>query len=234
MTAILKRELHAYFFTPLGYVFIGVYYLFAGYFFYTYNLFGATTDTSPLFSQLFSVTLFMTPVLTMRLLCEERHLKTERQLFTSPVSRGAIVAGKYFSALIVYVAAISIILVDAVILAYYGKPDWPVIIGNYAGLLMLGCAQIAICLFLSSFTESQFIAVVFGFCVSLLLILIDAVSLLMGGGFLQDLLLAISFNNRYSPFTMGFFDPGGAVYFISVAALFVLLTAAALDKRRWD
>ena len=70
MTAIFKREIYAYFDTPLGYVFLAVYYLFAGYFFYNYNLYANSTDMRALFEILFTVTLFLVPILTMRLMSE--------------------------------------------------------------------------------------------------------------------------------------------------------------------
>jgi ABC-2 type transport system permease protein len=231
MAAIFRREMHAYFTTPLGYVFLAAVFFFNGYFFYTYNLIGATTDTSQLFGQLFTVVLFVSPLLTMRLLPEDRHLNIDRQLFSAPVSRGAIAAGKYLSAVLVYSAAITSVFSGAAIMSAYGRPDWPVIFGNYAGLLLAGCALISICLFLSSFTESQFIAALAGFFVSLMLTMLDAASLLMGGGRLQQAMLAVSFSNRYSPFAMGVFDIGGAAYFIGVAAFFVALTAAVLERR---
>jgi len=234
MVAVFKREIKAYFFSPLGYIFIGVVFFFTGYLFYTYNLFAATTDASSAYSRLFIVMLFMTPILTMRLLSEERGLKTERQLFASPLSRGQIVLGKYFSAIFIYAVSISYSLINAAIISIYGKPDWPAIFGSYAGLLLLGCALAAVCLFLSSFTGSQFISVVFGFCAALFLMLIDAISLLIGDGALQRVLLAVSFNNRYAPFASGILDVCGIVYFLSVAALFVSLTAVMLDKRRWS
>ena len=232
MIAIFKRELRAYFMLPLGYVFIGAAYFFTGFFFYTYNLLGATTDTSRLFGQLFTAVLFLIPVLTMRLLSEERRLKTDRQLFAAPVSIGAIVAGKYLSALLVYAGAISGSLLATAALSGYGRPDWPVAAGNYIGLFLLGGALIAVCMFISSLTESQFIAAVGGFAVGLVLLLLDAASLNMGSGAAQKLLFSVSFNNRYSPFTMGIFDFGAAIFFISVAALFIALTAASLEKRQ--
>ena len=234
MAAILKRELHAYFFTPLGYIFLAVIFFFTGYFFFTYNLFGTTTDTSSLFGQLFTVALFTSPILTMRLLPEDRRLRIDRQLLASPISQYAVAIGKYLSALIVYAISISGALLMVAVMSFYGRPDWPVVVGNYIGLLLLGCALIAICLFLSSFTESQFIAVICGFAASLALTLLDALSLRMGSGFMQDALLTISFNNRYIPFTMGIFDIGGAIFFTSVAAMFVMLTAAVLEKRWWS
>ena len=233
MTAICKRELRAYFLSPLGYVFIAAIFFFTAYFFFTYNLFGATTDTSSMFGQLFTVVLFMSPILTMRLLPEDRHLNIDRQLSSTPISKGAVAAGKFLSAALVYAAAIFGAPLMVAIMSYYGRPDWPVVIGNYFGLLLAGCALIAICMFLSSFTESQFIAAVCGFAASLLLVLLDAVSLRMGSGLWQNILLSVSFNNRYTPFTMGIFDIGGAIFFVSVAALFVTLTAAVLDRRRW-
>ena len=119
MTAILKREFLAYFRTPLGYVFISAMYLFTGYFFFTFNIFGNTTNTSNLFATLFSVVLFLIPVLTMRLLSEERRAKTDQTLLTAPVSRLCIVLCKYFAALCVYAIAISGTLVVAAILQVY-------------------------------------------------------------------------------------------------------------------
>ena len=101
MKGIFKRELRAYFFTPLGYVLIGAMYFFTAYYFFTYNLYGNTTDTSTLFSMLFSVALFLVPALTMRLLSEERRSKTEQTLLTAPVSRIGIVLSKYAAALVV-------------------------------------------------------------------------------------------------------------------------------------
>jgi ABC-2 type transport system permease protein len=180
---------------------------------------------------MFTVVLFMSPILTMRLLPEDRRLKIDRQLFSSPVSRGAIVAGKYFSAAFIYAIAIAGTLSAALAMSRYGKPEWPVIVGNYIGLLFVGCALISICMFLSSFTESQFIAAIAGFGVSLMTMLLDSLSLRMGGGAAQDLLLSLSFNSRYGPFAAGVFDIGGAVFFVSAAALFASLTAASLERR---
>ena len=115
MRAILKREFRAYFLTPLGYVLIAAMAFFTNYYFFTYNLYGATTDFSTLFSMLFPVVLFLVPVLTMRLLSEDKRLKTDQLLLTAPVSRISIVLGKYFAALFVYLIAISFSMIDALI-----------------------------------------------------------------------------------------------------------------------
>ena len=234
MAAIFKREFKAYFHTPLGYVIIAVAYFFTGYYFFTYNIYGGTTDFTQLFSLLFSVVLFLIPVLTMRLMSEEKKTRTDQLLLTAPVSRTCIILGKYFSALCVFLIAISGTLVTAVIASCYGKVDWPCVIGNFLGLILLGAAQIAICLFLSSITESQVIAAVLGFAVSLFLMLVDAVSYVISSRFLQAVFSYISFNERYAPFTLGVVELKNIIFFLSVAALFCVFSTAVLERKRWN
>lgn len=234
MRAILKREFRAYFLTPLGYVLIAAMAFFTNYYFFTYNLYGATTDFSTLFSMLFPVVLFLVPVLTMRLLSEDKRLKTDQLLLTAPVSRISIVLGKYFAALFVYLIAISFSMIDALIASIYAAVEWPVVIGHFAGLFLLGAALISVCMFLSGLTESQVIAAVLGFVVSLFLMLIDALSYVVSNAFLQEIFHYMSFNDRYVPFTYGILDFSNALFFLSFAALFLFLSTAVLEKRRWS
>ncbi|MCF0228200.1 MAG: ABC-2 transporter permease [Parasporobacterium sp.] len=234
MSAIFKREFRAYFHTPLGYVIIAAVYFFTGYYFYTYNIYGGTTDFMQLFSLLFSVVLFIIPVLTMRLMSEEKKTKTDQLLLTAPVSGAGIVIGKYLSAVCVYIIAIAGTLLAAVIASFYGKVDWPCVTGNFIGLLLLGLAQIAICLFLSSITESQVIAAVLGFAVSLFLRLVDGISYVTGSPLLQKFFGYISFNERYSPFTLGIIELKNIVFFISAAVLFCIFSTAVLERKRWN
>ncbi len=234
MKAIFKRELRAYFHSPLGYVIIAVAYFFTNYYYFTYNLYGNTTDFTTLYSMMFSVVLFLVPVLTMRLMSEEKRAKTDQLLLTAPVSRTGIVLGKYFSAVVVYSVAISATLIDAVITSFVAIVDWPSVLGNFLGIFLLGLALIAICLFLSSITESQVIAAVMGFAVSLFLVLIDAISYVVSGSFWQTLFAYLSFNTRYEPFTLGIIDLPSAVFFVSVAALFIAFSVVTLERRRWS
>lgn len=234
MRAVFKRELSAYFQSPLGYVFIAAVYFFTAYYFFTYNLYRNTTDMSTMFDQLFSVVLFLVPILTMRLMSEDKRAKTDQLLLTAPVSRTGIVLGKYLSALIVYLIAISGTLVMSLVLSAFAAPDWPVIIGNIVGLILLGASLIAICMFLSSITESQVIAAVCGFAVSLFLILVDALVYVVSGEVFKRFFSYLSFSDRYNGFTIGIIDLSNVLFFVSVAALFILLTAAVLEKRRWN
>lgn len=234
MYAILKRESRAYYRTPLGFVFIAAVFFFSGYFFFTFNLTQSTTDMSSLFSNLFPVVLFLVPVLTMRLFSEDKRLKIDQQLLTSPVTRKGIVLGKYFAAVGVFFTGILSTLLDAFIMSLYGTAHWPQIIGNFVGLFLLGITLIAICMFLSSLTESQVISAVCGFVVSLFLMLIDSFSSSVNGDFWQEFFRNISFNSRYMPFTMGILDLSNIVFFLSVSTLFIILTVTVLDRKRWN
>ena len=233
MYAILKRESGSYFRTPLGFVLIGAFFFFSGYFFITYNLYGSTTNMNSLFSNLFPVVLFLVPVLTMRLFSEEKRLKIDQHLMTSPVSRKSIVLGKFIAAVSIFLIGISSTLFDALLMSLYGKPDWYAVFGNFAGLFLLGVSLIAICLFYSSLTESQVIAAVCGFVTGLFLMLLDSLALTANNGFVRELLRAASFSSRYTPFTMGVFDWGNVLFFVSVCGYFLCLTVAAVDKNRW-
>lgn len=233
MRAIFKRELRAYFLTPLGYVIVAVMYFFTGYYFFTYNLYGNTTDTSTLFSMLFSVAMFLVPVLTMRLLSEERRARTEQTLLTAPVTRLGIVLGKYAAALAIYLAAISGTLVMALVLQHYARPDWPVVLGNFIGLFLLGASLSAICLFISAFTESQVMAAVGGFGATLLLTLADALAYVVRSPGLKALFTWLSFHDRYETFTLGIVELSSLCFFLSMTGLFLALTVVALERRRW-
>ncbi len=234
MWAILKRESRAYYRTPQGFVIIAALFFFSGYFFFTFNLGLNTTDMSKVFSELFSVVLFVVPILTMRLFSEDKRLKIDQQLLTSPVTRTGIVLGKFLAAVGVYFTAIMSTLIAALVMSFFGRPDWPVIIGNFAGLFLLGVTLIAICSFLSSLTESQVIAAVSSFVVSLFLFVIDHLVYSVKSVFLQELLWNMSFNRRYIPFTFGVFEIQNVIFFLSVSAMFLCFTIAVLDRKRWS
>jgi ABC-2 type transport system permease protein len=89
-------------------------------------------------------------------------------------------------------------------------------------------------MFLSSLTESQVIAAVSGFGVSLFLVLVDSLSYVVTNSFLQTVFRALSFNDRYVPFTIGVLEFSNTIFFLSISALFLLFTVAVLDRRRWN
>lgn len=232
MKAIFLREIRTYFKGTLGYVFLGVTALFTGLYFYAYNLYGGATNFTSLFSTLFSVELFLIPILTMRLFSEERRQRTDQLLLTAPVSSSEIVMGKYLSVLCVYAMAIGFTLVDALVFSLLAHINWTLIWGNYAGLLLLGVALISICMFISVLTESQLIAAVGGFAISILVILLEALTPMVSNVRLQSIMGWLNFSSRYVPFTYGVFSMENVVFFISIAAMFVYLTMVRLERRR--
>lgn len=234
MRAILKREFRAYFQAPLGYVFCAAVFFFSGYYFFTYNLYENTTNMTKLFELLFPVVLIVVPILTMRLMSEEKRAGTDQLLLTAPVSRTGIVLGKYLAAVAVFLIAISSTLLQAIIMSFFAKPEWPVIIGNFTGLALLGMTLIAICTFLSALTESQLVAAILGFVASLFLMLVDALALVVNNRFLQALFRGLSFDDRYTAFTLGILELPNIVFFLSISFLFIAFTVITLDKARWS
>ena len=98
MAAIYKREMHSYLTSAVGYVFLAVFFAISGYYFFATSLVSNSTDLSYVFSNLFSIAIFLVPLLTMKLFSEERKQRTEQLLFTAPVRFTGVVLGKFLPA----------------------------------------------------------------------------------------------------------------------------------------
>lgn len=233
MSAIYKRELRTYFTTATGYVFLAVFYALSGFFFYSVNLAGSTTDLGGLFSTLLLVWVFLIPILTMRLLSEERRQKTDQLLLTAPVRLTDIVFGKFFAALTLFGAGIGIVVIYALVLAGLGNVDLWATVGSFLGISLLGAGLISIGLFISSLTENQVVSAVASIFIMLILYLIDSISSAVNNSVLSAVVSEISIFSRFKNFALGVFNLGDTVFYISVAALFLFLTVRLLEKRRW-
>ena len=234
MSAIFRRELGAFFTSGIAYVFLAVFYLLAGLFFYMYTLSSSTTDMSGMFSMLFAVIIFLIPILTMKSFSEEKKQKTEQGLLTAPVGLGVIVLGKYFATILMYIFGVSIVLIYALIISYFGSVDWGILFSNYLALILLGAAFIAIGMFISSLTENQVVAAVGGICSLLFLCLVDILTNYISIDFITDFLNSISFYNKYYEFTCGIFNLSSVLFYISTAVIFNFLTVRVFEKRRWS
>lgn len=232
MVAIMKRELSAYFSSAIGYIFLAVYYLFSGLFFQA-TLASNTGNMSMIFGNMFTIILFLTPILTMRLWSEEKKQKTDQALFTAPVKLLPVTLGKYFAALIVFIISLAINLVYAMVISFFTAPEWSVILGNMVGLFLLGAALIAIGMFISALTENQVIAAVGGFGVAFFVMLMDALPTIIPGDFFLKLITNLSFNNHYKEFSYGILNLTDVIFFLSVIVLFVFLTVRVFEKKRW-
>ena len=230
MSAIFRRELGAFFTSGIAYVFLAVFYLLAGLFFYMYTLSSSTTDMSGMFSMLFAVIIFLIPILTMKSFSEEK----KQNLLTAPVGLGGIVLGKYFATILMYIFGVSIVLIYALIISYFGSVDWGILFSNYLALILLGAAFIAIGMFISSLTENQVVAAVGGICSLLFLCLVDILTNYISIDFITDFLNSISFYNKYYEFTCGIFNLSSVLFYISTAVIFNFLTVRVFEKRRWS
>ena len=165
MLAIYKKELKSYLTSMQGYVFMSFIMLVLGIYFTAYNLNYASPDFGTTLNSVTFVFLIITPILTMRILAEEKRNKTDQLLFTSPVPIWKIVFGKYLGMVTIYLIPVVITLFYPLILAKYGTVSYPMTLTAIVGFFFLGCANIAVGLFLSSITESQVIAAVLTFVV---------------------------------------------------------------------
>jgi ABC-2 type transport system permease protein len=189
MLAVFRRELKAYFTSPLGYVFVGFFILIAGVFFAISNLLSGSPSYTGVLSNLTFIFLFLVPILTMRLFSEEMRQKTDQLLITSPLSITGIVLGKYLAAVAVFVITLLVTVLFPVIMSFYALLGlaWWEILGGYIGFLLMGCSFIAIGLFFSSVTDNQLIAAVETFAANLLIWILDYLSQSMPSGAVSGL-----------------------------------------------
>lgn len=231
MNAIRKHDLQSFFRSPLGYVFLGVFAALANLVFFANCILGSSSDLTSPFSFLLTILLFMTPILTMRMISEEYRQGTDRLLLTAPVRIWEIVAGKFLAAMgvILFCALLTVPWVIIVIIA--GKLAFASTVGCYVALIFAAMVFVSIGLFLSSVTESQLIAAVLSFAMFLGLYLIDSLSSSASGA-LATVLDWLSIFSRYDTFMSAQFSVSNLIYFLSLTALFLFLTGRVLEQRR--
>ena len=232
MKAIIKKELCIYFNTPIAWVFLSVMMCVSGIFFTLFNLFEANSSVSVIFSLLPWVFVVMIPLLTMRLVAEERSLKTDQLLLTAPISVSSIVWGKLFAALIVFMLSTVLMLIFPVILEFYSDVEWGVVVTNYLGFFLLGAALMSVGLFISSLTENQFTAAIITIAVLIAMFLLSGLDQSSGVVIVDKLLSIIGILKRYDSFFIGIVNIPDALYYISITLVFALFTIYRIEKRR--
>ena len=243
MKAIFKREFKAYFKSPIGFVFLAAFFAYASLMFVFINLNGQMTLMKYFFENISLIFIFVIPVLTMRTFAEERKSKTDQLLLTAPVKVTDIVLGKFFAAASVLLVAVVATMFYVVVLKCYGEPVFSEIFIGYLGLFLMGTFFISIGLFLSSLTQSQVIAAVSTLGIIFFLWFSSSINLqfstmLTGalswlGVALDWLVDFLAINNRFADFTLGVLNFVPVFYFVSLTALFLLLTVRVIEKRRW-
>ena len=247
MIAIFKKDFTSYFTSTLGYIVLGLYVMFSGFFFWSMCLVSGRDELLGVINNMSYATLFLVPLITMKSFAEEKRQKTDQALFTAPVRTVEIVCGKYLSAValyfictmgyFVYAMVLSVCVADVAI-------PWGHFMSGILGTFLMGASLLAINLFYSSLTEFQIIAAVLGLGTGLLIMLYDSIL-----GALQNFILTISKSTEYYEFLIldklslqghytnlikGVVNPADIIFYLSFIALFLFLTGRVLDKKRYE
>lgn len=232
MISVMRKEIEAYFTTPFGFVFIGIFLLLAGLTFTMSNLLGGNGDLLGMFGLLANVSFMTFPILTMRQYSEERKAGTEHLLLSSRLSVSGIVLGKYFAALTVFLLTLLATAAFPIILVIFGDPNVGGIFASYLGFFLFGSAMIAVCSFIASFTENQVIAAIASFGLLFLLVMLASFAKSVSLPVLKEILSALAISARYDEFIRGIFRPGPVSYYICYAAVFLFLTIMNIKRRQ--
>lgn len=235
MGTIYKREMNAYFRSPVAYTIIALFMLMVGLFFWVRNLLYASTDFSGALSMTSTYLTFLMPTLTMKLLSDERRNGTEVLLRTSPTPMWKVVVGKYFAALTLYAIMVALTSIYPIIMTFLSDNGVPAAktFGGYAGFFLLGATYLAISLFASSFTESQVVAAISGIVVLLVLYYMQSIGATIGGTF-GSILQWLSPLKRYSDFSLGGFNFASLIFYLSFSGMMVYLSVLNVERRRWQ
>jgi ABC-2 type transport system permease protein len=251
--AICKRELLSFFVSPIAYFVITGFALLVGFFFFNYLAFFARMFemsqmmafrgrgelpnlnqmvVEGLFQTMVVILVFLVPLLTMRIVAEEKRRGTFELLITSPVSVLELVLGKFLSLAVVIVVMLAISFVFPLLLMVYGNPEIPPIISGFFGVVLCALGFASIGMAVSSFTENQIVAGVSSMVVLLLLYVIQAPAESLGGTS-AEVLRYLSPIDQVQQFLRGVISLKSLAYFFSLILLGIFLSQRAIEAHRW-
>lgn len=248
MIAIFKREFKSYFSTPVGYIVLAAFYFFLGLYFSLIFSMGSP-DTSMVVMAMSTVVIFTLPVLTMRLMSEDRRQKVDQVLLTSPIGLTSIVMGKFLAAMAVFGIGFAPTIIFQIIISAYVTANLLSFIYALVGMLLLGGALIAIGMFISSLTESTVISAILTFVINILVLYMSnfasMITVPTGDNFFSKIWAKIvewfivlleksAFITIFEGFGENIFSIADIVYFLSIIAVFIFLCVRSLEKRRWS
>ena len=225
--------MQAYFFTATGYVFIGVFLLISSVLFFLAILQQRSGDLPLFLGEVSYLWMLLSPVLTMRLLAEERQKRTDQLLLTSPVSIPGIVGGKYLAAVTVLGMTAALTLLYVAVVAGYGTVYPAELAVNYLGFLLQGCAFAALDLYISGCASGPVTAAVLAFGANFLLWMLDLLENQIRIGWIEAVIRFLSLYSRNESFLMGQLSFADVIYDLSFIAVFLGMTAHHLDARRY-
>ena len=237
MLSITKKELKAYFGSPMAALFIGAFLLAALFSFFWLETFFArnTADIRPLFRWMPVLMIFLVGALTMRQWSEEQRMGTMEILLTLPVRLWQLVLGKFLAVLALVAVALVLTFGLPVTVSLLGPLDWGPVFGGYLGALLMAAAYIAIGLYLSSRTDNQIVALMMSVLVGGFFYVLGSSDITnFMGNTMGDLFRALGTGSRFASIERGVIDLRDLVYYGSLTAFFLTLNILALDKKRWS
>ena len=228
--ALWIKEEKALFSSPIAYVLIAVFLLIMGYSFTLALFISHAMTLVHLFFQMFVLFLLTVPIITMRLIAEERKLRTIELLLTSPVTETQVVLAKFAASMTLILLMLVLSGAYAIVLDIYGNPDWGPIFSGYLGLVLLAAALVGVGLLTSSLTNNQIIAALLSPSTFLLLWIIDEYGYLLPDPF-DSLVVNLSLSVHFKPFATGSMYLSDVAFYLSAAMLSRFLSVRALAWR---
>jgi len=249
--AIFKREVRTYFTSPIAYALLTIFAIICGFMFtsilaqFQRASFQSAMNPSmaqgmnatewvvrPLLRNVAVILLFLMPIVTMRLLAEERRTGTLELLFTFPIRDVELLGGKFLAALAIFLVMLALPLINILMLASLAPLEWQAIGVAFAGLMLLGMTFLAIGLFCSSLTENQIVAAVLTFGAALLFWIIDW-SADSTGGTLGQVLNHLSIIRHFDSFQRGVIESKDLIFYLNFTIFGLFLTMRAVESHRW-
>ena len=220
---IMKRELAAYFTSPIAYIVTGLFLIITGILFFNTFFIYERAELRQYFGLLPILFSFFVPALTMRIFAEESRVGSMETLMTLPVTEVDVVTGKYLAAFITTLAMIAPTLLYIIPAEVFGSPDYGPIVGGYLGAIFLCASYSAIGIFASSVTKNQIVAFFTGFIICIALTMVDSFLVFLPAS-IVNFFNFISANHHFNSITRGILDTRDLIYFVSLTALFITVT----------
>jgi len=233
---LTRRELSAYFVSPIAYVAMALFLFLAGVFF-AFPWFGAFRPGQPaqlqsVFYLVSFILLLVVPALSMRSLAEERGSGTLETLLTAPITDAQVVVAKFLGCWLFYLAMLAPTLLYVLALAAFAKPDYGPILSGYIGLALLGAMYVAIGVLASSLTRMQVIAFVVTFFPLLMIHLLGLIAGALPSPW-RTIVREAGTMAHYEDFNRGIVAAVHVVYFLAITIYALFLTVKVLESRRW-
>ena len=223
MLAVIKKEFKSYFYSPVGYVFIGLFLIMFSIFFYVDVFQYQSTNFEYIFYSGATILTFIVPILTMRTIAEERKTGTEQLLLTSPLSITKVVLGKFIAATLIVIITELCTFMYFAILSFFGKPPMTTALVTMLGFLLLAMSYISFGILASSVTENQIIAGIITIGFFILTWFLPQFNSVFSN---------FSLINMFSKFPTGQIDIADTVTFVTFTIMCIVLTIIVMQRRK--